>query len=87
LIATGGTAVAAIGMLLDWGLQQNQIKIISVLGSAEGVKHVTEDYPEVEVSRREPDANASRLTFRSSSAQSTMSSPTRDTFHLVSGTL
>lgn len=50
LIATGGTAVAAIGMLLDWGLPQSSIKIISVLGSTEGVKHVTEEYPEVEVS-------------------------------------
>ena len=50
LIATGGTAVAALGMLLEWGLTQSQIKIISVLGSTEGVKHVTTEYPEVEVS-------------------------------------
>lgn len=50
LIATGGTAVAALGMLLEWGLKQSQIKIISVLGSTEGVKHVTTEYPEVEVS-------------------------------------
>lgn len=49
LIATGGTAVAALGMLTDWGLTQSQIKIISVLGSSEGVKHVTEEYPEVEI--------------------------------------
>ncbi|KAK1923743.1 uracil phosphoribosyltransferase-domain-containing protein [Papiliotrema laurentii] len=49
LIATGGTAVAALGMLLEWGLTQSQIKIISVLGSTEGVKHVTTEYPEVEI--------------------------------------
>lgn len=49
LIATGGTAIAALQMLLDWGLKQNQIKIISVLGSKQGVQHVTDEFPEVEV--------------------------------------
>lgn len=50
LIATGGTAVAAIGMLTEWGLRQDQIKLVSVLGSQVGVKHVAEEYPGVEVS-------------------------------------
>jgi len=49
LIATGGTAVAALGMLTDWGLKQSQIKIVSVLGSKQGVEHVIEEFPEVEV--------------------------------------
>lgn len=49
LIATGGTAIAAIGMLTDWGLKQEQIKIVSVLGSKQGVEHVAEEYPEVEI--------------------------------------
>ena len=51
LIATGGTAIAAIGMLLEWGLVQSQIKIISVLGSRQGVDHVAQEFPDVEVSR------------------------------------
>lgn len=49
MIATGGTAVAAIGMLTDWGLQQSQIKLVSVLGSRIGVQHVAEEYPDVEI--------------------------------------
>jgi uracil phosphoribosyltransferase len=36
-------------MLTDWGLSQSQIKIISVLGSKQGVEHVSEEYPDVEV--------------------------------------
>ena len=36
-------------MLTDWGLKQNQIKIISVLGSKQGVEHVIDEFPDVEV--------------------------------------
>ena len=50
LIATGGTAVAALTMLSEWGLQQTQIKVISVLGSRQGVAHLTKEFPDVEVS-------------------------------------
>ena len=54
LIATGGTAVAALGMLTDWGLKQSQIKVVSVLGSRQGVQHVSEEFPEVEVCSASP---------------------------------
>lgn len=49
LIATGGTAVAALGMLTEWGLEPSQIKIVSILGSKTGVEHVTAEYPDVEI--------------------------------------
>ncbi|WWD04263.1 uracil phosphoribosyltransferase [Kwoniella europaea PYCC6329] len=49
LIATGGTALAAIHMLVEWGLTPSQIKIISVLGSKQGVQHVAEEFPDVEI--------------------------------------
>jgi len=49
MIATGGTAVAALGMLTDWGLQQSQIKVVSVLGSRIGVQRIAEEYPDVEI--------------------------------------
>ncbi|WVQ96120.1 uracil phosphoribosyltransferase [Kwoniella sp. CBS 9459] len=49
LIATGGTALAALHMLTEWGLQPSQIKIISVLGSKQGVEHVAEEFPDVEI--------------------------------------
>lgn len=50
LIATGGTAIAALNMLTEWGLEQSQIKVVSVLGSKLGVKNVQDEFPNVEVS-------------------------------------
>lgn len=52
LIATGGTAIAALNMLTEWGLEQSQIRIVSVLGSKSGVKNVQDEFPNVEVSVR-----------------------------------
>ncbi|TYJ57856.1 uracil phosphoribosyltransferase [Cryptococcus floricola] len=49
LIATGGTAIAALTMLTEWGLAPSQIKIISVLGSQAGVKNVQDEFPDVEI--------------------------------------
>lgn len=50
LIATGGTAIAALGMLTEWGLKPEQIKIVTILGSKKGIENVQEEYPGVEVS-------------------------------------
>ncbi|KGB77968.3 hypothetical protein CNBG_4055 [Cryptococcus deuterogattii R265] len=49
LIATGGTAIAALNMLTEWGLEQSQIRIVSVLGSKSGVKNVQDEFPNVEI--------------------------------------
>lgn len=49
LIATGGTAVAALGMLTEWGLAPEQIKIVSILGSKTGVEHVQAEFPGVDI--------------------------------------
>lgn len=49
LIATGGTAVAALGMLTEWGLSQDQLRVVSVLGSTTGVEHVNREFPGVKV--------------------------------------
>ncbi|KAF7790873.1 hypothetical protein EIP86_001831 [Pleurotus ostreatoroseus] len=49
LIATGGTACAAMHMILDWGIPVNQIKLLCVLASQDGLKHVQEEYPGLEV--------------------------------------
>lgn len=43
--------MAALGMLTEWGLKPAQLKLISVLGSRQGVDHVHEEFPEVEVGR------------------------------------
>ena len=47
IIATGGTAVAAIQTLREWGV--SKIAVISVLGSAEGVARAAEEWDAVEI--------------------------------------
>ncbi|KAI0774033.1 UDP-N-acetylglucosamine 1-carboxyvinyltransferase [Fomes fomentarius] len=49
LIATGGTACAALNMLLEWGVAVNKIKLLCVLASQDGLKHVQTQFPGVEI--------------------------------------
>jgi uracil phosphoribosyltransferase len=49
MIATGGTVVAALGMLTEWGLREEQVRVVSVLGSRRGVEHILKEYPGVQV--------------------------------------
>lgn len=37
-------------MLTEWGLAQEQIKLVCILGSRKGIDHIQEEYPGVEVS-------------------------------------
>ena len=47
IIATGGTAVAAIQTLREWGV--SKIIMISILGSEEGVKRAAEEWDGVDL--------------------------------------
>ncbi|KAK7695532.1 hypothetical protein QCA50_000168 [Cerrena zonata] len=49
LVATGGTAIAALHMLLDWGIPVSKIKLLCVLASQDGLKTVQEAYPDLEI--------------------------------------
>ncbi|TRM67971.1 uracil phosphoribosyltransferase-domain-containing protein [Schizophyllum amplum] len=49
LIATGGTANAALSMLLDWGVPIKNIKLLCVLASKQGLESVKAHHPELEV--------------------------------------
>jgi len=49
LIATGGTACAALTMIVDWGIPATKIKLLCVLGSEEGLAHVQAEFPELEI--------------------------------------
>jgi len=49
LIATGGTAIAAIHMLTDWGIPVTRIKLLSILASEDGLKSVQSKFPDLEV--------------------------------------
>lgn len=49
LIATGGTACAALSMLLDWGVPLQNIKLLCVLASQEGLRHVQAEHPTLDI--------------------------------------
>ncbi|KAI9358595.1 uracil phosphoribosyltransferase-domain-containing protein [Zopfochytrium polystomum] len=47
MIATGGTAIAAINMLKDWGLKR--IKLVCIIASKPGLEAVQTAHPDVEI--------------------------------------
>lgn len=49
MLATGGSAKAAIKILLDKGAPQNRIAFFNVIGCPEGVKALNEAYPGVQI--------------------------------------
>lgn len=49
LIATGGTAVAALHMISDWGVPISDVKLLCVLASQDGLKHVQSQFPGLEI--------------------------------------
>ncbi|ORY89110.1 Armadillo/beta-catenin/plakoglobin [Leucosporidium creatinivorum] len=49
LVATGGTAIAAVSMLLDWGLKIENIKLLVLLGSKPGLEKVAAECPGLEI--------------------------------------
>jgi len=49
LVATGGTACAALSMLLDWGIPVSKIKLLVVLASEPGLTHIESEHPDLEI--------------------------------------
>ncbi|KIM68686.1 hypothetical protein SCLCIDRAFT_105357 [Scleroderma citrinum Foug A] len=49
LVATGGTACAALTMLVDWGVPVSNIKLLVVLGSEQGLENIETQFPELEI--------------------------------------
>jgi len=49
LVATGGTAVAAIHMLIDWGISIKDIRFLAVLASRQGIDHVRGEFPDLQI--------------------------------------
>jgi len=49
LIATGGTACAALAMIVDWGIPVKNVKLLCVLASEDGLSHVQSEYPGLEI--------------------------------------
>lgn len=49
MLATAGSAVTAIGMLIKRGFSPKQIKMACLIASPEGVKHLSESFPDVQI--------------------------------------
>ncbi|KDQ06239.1 hypothetical protein BOTBODRAFT_60694 [Botryobasidium botryosum FD-172 SS1] len=49
LVATGGTACAALHMLLDWGIPIRNIKFLIILASQQGLERVRLEFPDLEI--------------------------------------
>jgi len=49
MLATGGSAIAAISFLLQRGAVIENIKLVNLIAAPEGIKAVTEKYPEIEI--------------------------------------
>lgn len=47
MLATGGSAMATIDILKDWGVKS--IKYIGILGAPEGIEHLSERHPDVPI--------------------------------------
>lgn len=47
MLATGGSAVAAVNMLKEWGAER--IKFVGILAAPEGIEHLREEHPDVPV--------------------------------------
>ncbi|RGB31750.1 uracil phosphoribosyltransferase [Rhizophagus diaphanus] len=48
MIATGGTAIAAVSILKDWGIK-SKIKFITAVASRQGLNNLHKKHPDVEV--------------------------------------
>jgi len=47
MLATGGSAVAAVNMLKEWGAER--IKFVGILAAPEGIKHLQAEHPDVPI--------------------------------------
>ncbi|KAG9019005.1 hypothetical protein FRB90_007385 [Tulasnella sp. 427] len=49
LIATAGTAIAALHMISDWGIPIQKVRYLAILASEEGLKNVLAEFPELHI--------------------------------------
>ncbi|KZO99495.1 armadillo/beta-catenin/plakoglobin [Calocera viscosa TUFC12733] len=49
LIATGGTACAAVNMIVEWGVPIQNIRFLAILASAPGLERIHSEFPDLHV--------------------------------------
>ena len=50
MVATGGTAIAALKMMREWGLGMDKISFLGIIASKSAVESLVKAFPEVHVS-------------------------------------
>ncbi len=55
MLATGGSAITAIKVLVDHGVQEENIVFLNLISAPEGVRRVAESYPHVKIVTSEID--------------------------------
>ena len=51
MIATGNTAIAALGLIEAWGLDMSNVQLLSIIASAASIQRILAMYPDVHVSQ------------------------------------
>lgn len=49
MLATGGSAVAAVDIIKQLGTQASNIRFVSIIAAPEGIRHLTEQHPGVQI--------------------------------------
>ena len=58
MVATGGTAIAALKMMKEWGLEMDKVSFLGIIASQSAVDSITKAFPQVDVSHQ-PEADQS----------------------------
>lgn len=61
MLATGGSAVAAVDILKDWGV--SRIKFLGILAAPEGIEHLSTTHPDVPIHIAAVDEHLNEIGF------------------------
>jgi uracil phosphoribosyltransferase len=57
MVATGNTAIAALGMMKEWGLSMDKVSFLGIIASKGALESIEKKFPEVNVSISSPEGN------------------------------
>lgn len=63
MLATGGSAMKAIEVLIDHGVPEESIFFLNLIGCPEGIKNLTEKYPKVTMVIAEVDSHLNEKAY------------------------
>ena len=63
MLATGGSAVAAIKLFIDLNIPENNIRFISLISAPEGIKKIHDEYPNIKIITAAIDINLNQFGY------------------------